>query len=88
MKLVLKFGGTSISSPENIRSVAKYVRSLSKGNELVIVCSAVSGVTDDLIRIANLVQKGNKDSADRLSKAIINKHKQLAKKLIKIVKTR
>ena len=88
MKLVIKFGGTSISSPENIRSVAKYVRSLSKGNELVIVCSAVSGVTDDLIRIANLVQKGNKDSADRLSKAIINKHKQLAKKLIKNVKTR
>ena len=88
MKLVLKFGGTSISSPENIRSVAKYIRSLSKGNELVIVCSAVSGVTDDLIRIANLVQKGNKDSADRLSKAIINKHKQLAKKLIKNAKTR
>ncbi|GFN39093.1 MAG: putative aspartokinase [Marine Group I thaumarchaeote] len=88
MKLVIKFGGTSISSPENIRSVAKYVRSLSKGNELVVVCSAVSDVTDDLIRIANLVQKGNKDSADRLSKAIINKHKQLAKKLIKNVKTR
>lgn len=87
MKLVIKFGGTSISSPENIRSVAKYVRSLSKGNELVVVCSAVSDVTDDLIRIANLVQKGNKDSADRLSKAIINKHKQLAKKLIKNVKT-
>lgn len=88
MKLVLKFGGTSISTPENVRSVAKYVRSLSKGNELVIVCSALNGVTDDLIRVANLVQKGNKDSADRLSKAIINKHKQLAKKLIKNAKTR
>ncbi len=88
MKLVLKFGGTSISSPEKIRTVAKHIRALSKGNELVIVCSAVSGVTDDLIQITNLVQKGNIDSADKLSKAIINKHKQLAKKLIKNPKTR
>jgi len=88
LKLVLKFGGTSISSPEKIRTVAKHIRALSKGNELVIVCSAVSGVTDDLIQITNLVQKGNIDSADKLSKAIINKHKQLAKKLIKNPKTR
>ena len=83
MRLILKFGGTSISSPENIRSVAKSIRSLSKKNEVVVVCSAVSGMTDDLIQITNFIQKGNKDDANKLSKKIIKKHKQLAKNSIK-----
>ena len=39
MKLVLKFGGTSISSPSDIRNVAKTVASLTKNNEIGIFIS-------------------------------------------------
>ena len=83
MKLVVKFGGTSISSVKNIREVAKYLHNLSKKNQIIIVCSAVSGVTDDLIQISKFIHKGNKDKAKKLTKKIIQKHEQLAHDLIK-----
>ena len=83
MKLVVKFGGTSISSGKNIREVAKYLHNLSKKNQIITVCSAISGVTDDLIQISKFIQKGNKDDANKLTKKIIQKHKQLAHDLIK-----
>jgi aspartate kinase len=78
LKLVIKFGGTSISTGENIKIVTRYLHSLSKQNQIVTVCSAVSGVTDDLIQISKFIQKGNKEKANQLAKTIIKKHKQLA----------
>ena len=48
-------------------------------NQIVAVCSAVSGVTDDLLQISRFIQKGNKTDAQKLVEKIINKHKQLAK---------
>lgn len=83
MKLVIKFGGTSISSAQKIRDVAKYLHLLSKKNQIITVCSAVSGVTDDLIEISKLIQKGNKDQANKVTKKIIQKYHQLAKDSIK-----
>jgi len=88
LKLVVKFGGTSISSVKNIREVAKYLHNLSKKNQIIIVCSAISGVTDDLIQISKFIQKGNKDKAKKLTKKIIQKHIQLAHDLIKKPKNR
>ena len=83
MKLVLKFGGTSISSVANIRYVAKLIHSLSKQHKIVSIFSAISGVTDDLIRISTLVQKGNKDAANNLTKKIIKNHMQMANGCVK-----
>jgi aspartate kinase len=83
LKLVIKFGGTSISSDKKIRDVSNYLHSLSKKNQIVAVCSAVSGVTDDLLEISKLIQKGNKEQANKLIKKIIEKHNQLAKDSIK-----
>ena len=79
MKLVIKFGGTSISSGKNIKTVAKYLKSISKQNKIVTVCSAISGVTDELLEISVHIKKGNKENANRLVTKIINTHKQLAK---------
>ena len=83
MRLVLKYGGTSISSAKDIQTVANYVNSLSKHNEIVIVCSAISGTTDDLIEISQSIKKENKDKAEQLASKILNRHKQLAKQTIK-----
>ncbi len=82
MKLVIKFGGTSISTGKNIKIVTNYLHSLSKQNQIVTVCSAVSGVTDDLIQISKFIQKGNKEKANQLVKTIIKKHKQLAEESV------
>ena len=75
MKLVVKFGGTSISSVKKIRDVAKYLHDLSKKNQIIAVCSAISGVTDDLIHISKFIQKGNKENANKLAKKVIKNHK-------------
>ena len=51
--IVQKYGGTSMGSPERIRSVAKRVaRWKAKGHQLVVVVSAMSGETNRLIALA------------------------------------
>ena len=88
MKFVLKFGGTSISSAENIIYVAKLLQLLSKEHKIISVFSAITGVTDDLIRITALIQKGNKDVANNLAKKIIKNHMHVADQCVKNPKIR
>ena len=88
MKLVLKFGGTSISSPSNIRHVANLIKSLSKEHKIIPVFSAVSGVTDDLIRITNQIQNRNKEAANSLAKKIIKTHIDVSSQCAKNPKVR
>ena len=83
MKLVLKYGGTSLSSPSDIRNVAKTVASLAKNNEIVVVCSAIDGVTDDLIRISTMIEQRNKNDTTKTLDNVIKKHKQFANQTIK-----
>ena len=83
MRLVIKYGGTSISTTKDIQAIAKYLNSLSKKHQIVVVCSAISGTTDDLIEISESIKKENKSKAEQLASKIINRHKQLAKQTIK-----
>ena len=71
---MLKFGGTSLASPKDITSVAKTVVSFSKDNEIVVVCSAVDGVTDDLILISKMIEQRKKDAAAKVLDELIKKH--------------
>jgi len=80
---VLKFGGTSLSSPNDIRNVAKTVASLTKNNEIVVVCSAIDGVTDDLIRISVMIEQRNRNEAAKILDSVIKKHRQFANQTIK-----
>ena len=88
MKLILKFGGTSISSPSNIRHVASLIKSLSKEHKIIPVFSAISGITDDLIRITNLIQNRNKDPASSLAKKIVKIHLDISNQCVKNPKIR
>ncbi|HYL66347.1 MAG TPA: aspartate kinase [Nitrosopumilaceae archaeon] len=85
---MLKFGGTSISSVGNIRHVANFINSLSKQHKIVCVFSAITGVTDDLIRITTLIQNRNKDAANNLAKKIIKNHLQISNTCVKNPKIR
>ena len=83
MRLVIKHGGTSISSSKDIQAVSKHIKVLSKTHQIVIVCSAISGTTDDLIEISESIKKEKKSKSEQLASKIINRHKQLAKETIK-----
>ena len=51
--IVQKFGGTSVANPDRIKNVAQRVAQQHRlGNQIVVVVSAMSGVTDNLIKMA------------------------------------
>lgn len=56
--LVQKFGGTSVGDPERIREVADHVaRCRRRGDDVVLVVSAMGKETDELLRLAGEVSK-------------------------------
>jgi len=57
-RLVLKFGGTSVGTTEKIRKVANIIKKrFSEDNEIIVVVSAMSGVTDDLKKKSDSISK-------------------------------
>ena len=56
--IVQKYGGTSVGSPEKIKAVAERVLAYSRqGHKMIVVLSAMSGETDRLISLANIMQE-------------------------------
>ncbi len=79
--IVLKFGGTSVANAENISKTIAIVANKSKDNQLAVVVSAFSGVTDLLIlagKTASNKDKGYKDIVSQIEK----KHKDAIDALI------
>lgn len=50
---VLKFGGTSVGTPQRIRSAARITAECAKKHRTVVVVSALAGVTDRLVRMTH-----------------------------------
>ncbi len=60
MLIVMKFGGTSVGTAERIvRAADLAVESAAQGHQVVVVTSAMSGVTNELIRAAQEASKGH-----------------------------
>ena len=58
VKKVLKFGGTSVGSIERIHHVANIVKKEhDSGNQIICVVSAMSGKTNEMIKLSNTVAK-------------------------------
>jgi len=56
MRVVQKYGGTSVADPERMRSVAEQIaRTHRRGDEVIVVVSAMGKETDDLLRLAEEV---------------------------------
>ena len=61
-RLILKFGGTSVGTIEKIKKVANIIKKrFSEGNEIIVVVSAMSGVTDELKAKSDLISKNFDD---------------------------
>lgn len=64
MLIVQKFGGTSVGSIDRIKNVANKVKKeIDAGNKVVVVVSAMSGVTNQLVDYCNQVSSLQNDSA-------------------------
>lgn len=71
---VLKFGGSSVGTANTIKSVKNIVETTS--GEIIVVVSALGGVTDTLIQLSQLAAAGNENYIDEL-KALQERHRQL-----------
>ena len=57
-RLALKFGGTSVGTIEKIKKVANIIKKRhDEGNDIIVIVSAMSGVTDDLVKKSNFISK-------------------------------
>jgi aspartate kinase len=95
-KIVMKFGGTSVGTGENIRHVADVVAHYAKNDcRVAVVVSALAGVTNSLMEISEQAKKGDEKTIQAFTKELAEKHlaavskaivnKQLQKETEKII---
>jgi len=57
-RLAIKFGGTSVGTIEKIKKVANIIKKRhNEGNEIIVIVSAMSGVTSELVKKSHLINK-------------------------------
>ena len=80
---VLKFGGTSVGSVEGIRAVVEIVKQeKQQNNSIILVVSAISGLTNLLTKMSEEASSGNFDENDL--KLVQDKHFEIVKSLIDV----
>ena len=74
---VLKFGGTSVGSVESILSLKAIVEKEAQKQPIIVVVSALGGITDKLIATSLLAQKGDEAWKDEFQAMVERHHKMI-----------
>jgi aspartate kinase len=75
MKIVMKFGGTSVGTGENIRHVAELVTKYAKKDcKVAVVVSALAGVTNNLFEVGCQAKKSDEKHIEAFTKKLLQKH--------------
>lgn len=72
---VLKFGGTSVGSAQNIRKVREIV--LGQDDDVIVVVSALGGVTDKILNMARLAVIGAEEHYHEELKLLVKRHQEV-----------
>ena len=68
-KIIMKFGGTSVGTGENIRRVAESVTQYAKNDcRVAVVVSALAGVTNKLLEVACQAKKSDEKLIETLQR--------------------
>ncbi|MBR1546586.1 MAG: bifunctional aspartate kinase/homoserine dehydrogenase I [Prevotella sp.] len=78
---VLKFGGTSVGSVKSILSLKKIVETEARTQPVVVVVSALGGITDKLIATSQLALKGDERWREEFD-AMVTRHHQMIDTII------
>jgi bifunctional aspartokinase / homoserine dehydrogenase 1 len=70
---VLKFGGSSVASPDRVRGVARIILDAARREPIIVVVSAFQGVTNQLLECARLAERGE-PGAERAAEAMAKRH--------------
>ena len=74
---VLKFGGTSVGSVKSILSLKRIVEKEAKRQPIVVVVSALGGITDQLISTSRLAQEGKEEWKEQYEQMVDRHHKMI-----------
>ena len=74
---VLKFGGTSVGSVSSILSLQKIVEKEAKHQPIIVVVSALGGITDQLIATSQLALKGDESWKTEFDSIVARHHKMI-----------
>ena len=80
---IIKFGGSSVANPENIQRVFSIIKETLKEHETAIVFSAFGGVTESLLKIAQLAREGDEAYREVLQ-SLEEKHLTIVRQLISV----
>lgn len=81
--IVQKFGGTSVADIERIRNVANIVkREYDRGNQVVVVVSAMSGKTNELVAWSEALSKLDNDEALKEYDSVVSSGEQVTSGLL------
>jgi aspartokinase/homoserine dehydrogenase 1 len=80
---IIKFGGSSIANPDTIKRVFSIIQDKLQHQEVAIVFSAFGGVTESLLKIAQLAREGQHEYRDLLQ-GLEEKHLSMVRQLIAV----
>ena len=80
---IIKFGGSSVATPETIRKVFSIIQEKNKQQDVAVVFSAFGGVTESLLTIARLAREGDQVYRDLLQ-TLEEKHLDMVRQLIAV----
>lgn len=79
---IMKFGGTSVGDPSAIQKVVDIIRGAAREGDLVVVVSAMSGVTNQLIEAGVQSALGDRPSVETIFHALRKRHEAVVSALI------
>src|SRR5207237_1136361 len=79
---VLKFGGSSLSTPATIRGVGRILLEARRREPIIVVVSAFQGVTNQLLECARLAERGDGSHGEAFD-AIARRHRAAVSQLVK-----
>jgi aspartokinase/homoserine dehydrogenase 1 len=79
---VMKFGGTSVGDASCIERVVEIIRNAARDSDVVVVVSAMSGVTNQLVAAASQAEAGNCQTVAAIFEALRRQHDMAARALI------
>ncbi len=81
----MKFGGTSVGDATRIRKVVEIIREASRETDVVVVVSAMSGVTNRLIEAATQSEAGNRAAAEAIFEELRDRHNVVVTTLVRSI---
>jgi aspartate kinase len=84
----MKFGGTSVGDASAIQKVLEIIRAASRASEIVVVVSAMSGVTNNLVDAATQSEAGNCELVEMIFGELRSRHHGVVSALIHSIPVR